>query len=137
MAKEQSYGHLCFGRFSFSDSVSLFSKNIRNVIAAEKLSDSASPLDLHGALKVDQANLVDSHGEKYQLRGMSTHGLAWFPQYVSRDTFLTLRDDWQINCIRLALYTEEYGGYCSGGNQEELKTLVKKGLIMLQNWAST
>ena len=64
----------------------------------------------------------------FQLYGMSTHGIAWFPQYISRDTFCTLRDDWNTNCIRLAMYTDEYNGYCSGGNQEELKTLVKKGV---------
>ncbi len=88
----------------------------------------SSPVSTHGALHVEQANLVDSHGEKYQLRGMSTHGLAWFPQYVDRDTFRTLKDDWHVNCIRLAMYTEEYGGYCSGGNPNQLKALVKKGV---------
>lgn len=82
----------------------------------------------HGALRVDGANLTDANGEKYQLYGMSTHGIAWFPQYVNQETFRTLRDDWGTNCIRLAMYTDEYGGYCNGGNKEDLKELVENGV---------
>lgn len=82
----------------------------------------------HGALRVDGANLTDANGEPYQLFGMSTHGIAWFPQYVNRETFCTLRDDWGSNCVRLAMYTDEYGGYCSGGNKEELKKTVENGV---------
>jgi endoglucanase len=82
----------------------------------------------HGALRVDGTQLVDQSGNPIQLYGMSTHGLAWFPQYVTKDTFQTLRDDWNTNCIRLAMYTEEYNGYCSGGNQDDLKALVRSGV---------
>lgn len=87
-----------------------------------------TPLSEHGALRVEQGALVDGKGEKFQLRGMSTHGLTWFPEYVCEETFRTLRDDWKTNCVRLAMYTEEYGGYCSGGNKDELKALVRKGV---------
>ena len=89
---------------------------------------SQSPVALHGRLRVDKTRLTDCHGEPFQLYGMSTHGIAWFPQYISPDTFRTLRDDWNTNCIRLAMYTDEYNGYCSGGNQEALKALVKNGI---------
>lgn len=87
-----------------------------------------TPYEKHGALSVNGAYLVDSHGQKTQLRGMSTHGLAWFPQYVNYDTFKFLRDDWNTNCIRLAMYTYESGGYCTDGNKDELKNLVKSGV---------
>ena len=90
----------------------------------------------HGRLSVEGTELVDAHGEPVQLRGMSTHGLAWFPQYVKRDTLAWLRDDWNVNCIRLAMYTEEYGGYCNSNNdkgsiaknQAYLKSLVRSGV---------
>lgn len=82
----------------------------------------------HGALRVEGRSLVDQNGAPIRLLGMSTHGINWFPQYVNTQTFQTLRDDWKANCIRLALYTQEYNGYCSGGNQEDLKALVKKGV---------
>lgn len=82
----------------------------------------------HGALKVDGANLVDKNGNKVQLYGMSTHGIAWFPDYVNYDTFKYLRDEWGNNCIRLAMYTEEYAGYTSGGDKNKLKELVSNGV---------
>ena len=71
---------------------------------------------------------MDASGKKFQLRGMSTHGLAWFPQFVNYDTFKYLRDDWNTNCIRLAMYTYENGGYCSGGDKAYLKSLVSNGV---------
>lgn len=82
----------------------------------------------HGALKVDGVNLVDQNGDPIQLYGMSTHGIAWFPQFVSYDTFKTLRDDWNTNCVRLAMYTHENSGYCAGGDQDYLKSLVRSGV---------
>lgn len=91
-------------------------------------SDLAGFAGEHGALRVDGASLVDQNGDPIQLYGMSTHGIAWFPQFVCYESFQTLRDDWHTNCVRLAMYTAEYNGYCSGGNQEELKALVKQGV---------
>ncbi len=90
--------------------------------------DTKTPFEVHGALSVKGADLVDKDGNKFQLKGMSTHGIAWFPKYVNPDAFKTLRDDWNTNCVRLAMYTDENMGYCNGGNQEELKALVKNGV---------
>ena len=79
-------------------------------------------------LHVEGAKLVDSFSNPVQLRGLSTHGLAWFPQYVSYESFKSLRDLLDINLIRLAMYTEEYGGYCNGGDREGLLKLVEDGV---------
>lgn len=81
-----------------------------------------------GALKVRGGKLCDKKGRPVQLKGVSTHGLAWFPQYVNQKCFNQLSQKWGINCVRLALYTEEYGGYCSGGSRSNLKKLVKQGV---------
>lgn len=82
----------------------------------------------HGKLSVKGTQLVDKNGNNFQLKGMSTHGLAWFPGFVNENAFKTLRDDWNTNVIRLAMYTAESGGYCSGGNKQELKALIDKGV---------
>lgn len=82
----------------------------------------------HGALRVDGTQLVDQNNNPVQLYGMSTHGIAWYPQFVNYDSFKTLRDDWNTNCIRLAMYTQEYNGYCTGGDQESLKSLIRTGV---------
>ena len=59
---------------------------------------------------------------------MSTHGLAWFPEYINKEAFKSLRDDWGANAVRLALYTEEYGGYCSNGSKSQLKEKIQEGV---------
>lgn len=87
-----------------------------------------TPVAQHGELSVNGAYLVDENGQKFQLRGMSTHGLAWFPDYVNYDTFEYLRDEWNTNCIRLAMYSAEYNGYCTGGDKAWLKSLVNSGV---------
>lgn len=99
------------------------SSNKKNVKA-----ESGTPFANHGALSVKGTDIVDKNGNKYQLKGVSTHGLAWFPDYVNKEAFETFRDDWGANVIRLAMYTDENGGYCTDGNKENLKELVKKGI---------
>ncbi|MGN1148250.1 MAG: cellulase family glycosylhydrolase, partial [Lachnospiraceae bacterium] len=81
-----------------------------------------------GALHVEGTQLTDSNGKAVQLKGISTHGLAWFPDYVNEECFRQLREEWNVNVIRLAMYTAEGGGYCTDGNKENLKTLVKNGV---------
>lgn len=82
----------------------------------------------NGKLHVEGTQLVDQNNQPVQLKGLSTHGLAWFPGYVNDSLFHEFRYDWNANVIRLALYPAEYNGYCEGGNQNELKTLVKNGI---------
>lgn len=87
-----------------------------------------TPLEEHGKLSVKGTDIVDANGNKFQLKGASTHGIGWFPEYVNKDAFMTLRDDWGANVVRIAMYTAEYNGYCSGGNKEELKSLLCTGV---------
>ena len=90
--------------------------------------DDSTPYGQHGALHVENGKLTGADGNTVQLYGMSTHGIAWFPQYINYDSFRTLLDDWNTNCIRLAMYTAEYGGYCAGGDKEQLKQLIRDGV---------
>ena len=39
------------------------------------------------ALKVQGTNIVNNKGKKITLKGVSTHGIAWFPQYVNKNCF--------------------------------------------------
>lgn len=96
--------------------------------APAKSAKRQTPLSKNGRLKVKKASLVNSKGKPVILKGVSTHGINWFPEYVNPDTFKTLRDKWNVNCIRLAMYTEDYNGYCSGGSKKELKSLIDKGV---------
>ena len=79
-----------------------------------------------GALHVEGTRLMGSGGQPVQLRGVSTHGLAWFPQYVNEACLKQLRQEWGANVFRIAVYTEEYGGYCSGGDRAVLKQKIRE-----------
>lgn len=81
-----------------------------------------------GALSVEGTKLVDDNGNGVLLKGISTHGLAWYPDYVNEDCIRQLKEEWGVNVFRLAMYTAEYGGFCSGGDKESLKALVKDGV---------
>lgn len=83
---------------------------------------------VNGALQVRDGKLTDEQGKPVQLKGISTHGLAWFPEYVNETVFEELSNDWQVNVMRLAMYTAENGGYCTDGDQEKLKDLIQKGV---------
>ena len=81
------------------------------------------------ALKVTGTSLTDTDSNPVRLRGLSTHGLSWFPEYVNAKTFAELKAGLGINLIRLAMYTAESGCYCeSDGDPAALKALVKKGV---------
>lgn len=88
-----------------------------------------TPVSQHGQLSVKNGQLVDKSGKGYQLRGMSTHGLTWFPEFVNEGAFKTLRDDWNTNVVRLAMYVDEWGnGQCYMGNKSGSLELLEKGV---------
>lgn len=85
-----------------------------------------SPAALHGKLHVDGTNLTDANNEVFQLRGVSTHGLQWYPQYINSACFKTLYEDMNINVIRLAMYTDDSSGYPK--KKASLEKLMRKGI---------
>ncbi|MDO5156178.1 MAG: glycoside hydrolase family 5 protein [Eubacteriales bacterium] len=93
--------------------------------------EAKTELEKNGALKVSGTQLVSQKtGKKVQLRGVSTHGINWdvgYP-YISKDAFKTLRDDYGVNAIRLAMYTTEYYGYCDKAGAWESQSEVQKVL---------
>ncbi|MBQ8945704.1 MAG: glycoside hydrolase family 5 protein [Lachnospiraceae bacterium] len=87
--------------------------------------------DKYGALHVGpKGRLVDRNGEVVALHGYSTHGLSWYPEYVNRDFFEQLKDDWNVDAIRLAMYTAEEDGYCveDDANREKLLGVIDRGV---------
>ena len=91
-----------------------FTLSILAINSTEKVF-AKNPVKTHGRLKVKGVNLVDKKGKKFRLKGFSTHGINWFENYVNKEAFGNLKK-MGINCIRLAMYTSDYNGYCSGGN---------------------
>lgn len=69
--------------------------------------------------------LADERGRMIQLRGMSTHGLQWFPQILNDNAFAALAEDWGANVVRLAMYVGE-GGYAS--DPDKFRQRVMRGI---------
>lgn len=65
----------------------------------------------NGWLHVDGTQLCNESGEPIVLRGMSSHGLHWFPQYTNAQSIRNIVA-YGANLFRVAMYTGE-GGYLS------------------------
>jgi|GEM_PF-307354 endoglucanase len=84
--------------------------------------------DYYGALCVQKTHLCDAGGNPVQLKGISTHGIAEFPQYINKDLVKELREKWNANVLRLAMYTAERGGYCTDGDAQNLEEVIDRGV---------
>ena len=96
---------------------------IIGTVYAASLPDTARP-SVNGRLHVEGAQLFDVSGEAVQLRGVSTHGLTWYPEYVNETLFRQISGDWDCNMVRLAMYASVY---CDEGAEESF-ALMKKGI---------
>ena len=108
--------------------------------------EAATYAQKHGRLKVNGTNIVDRNGKIVRLKGVSSHGINWdvgYP-YITEKTFKTLRDKWKVNTVRLAMYTQEYNGYCvtDAASRKKLlntidtgvKAAKKLGMYVIIDW---
>ena len=63
----------------------------------------------HGSLKVTGTALTGSNGETVMLRGMSSHGMQWYPKFARSESIAATKRA-GANVFRIAMYTDE-GGY--------------------------
>lgn len=98
------------------------------VVGGGVSSEAVAAPSKNGVLHVEGTRLVGEDGTAVQLRGISTHGIAWYPQYINENCFRQFHEMWNVNVMRLAMYTAEFGGYCTDGDQEYLKNLVEQGV---------
>lgn len=76
----------------------------------------------NGALQVIGTQLCNEKGEAVVLRGMSSHGIHWFPQFLTEEVISSTAQQ-GANLFRVAMYTAE-NGYLS--NPATVKqTLIK------------
>lgn len=92
------------------------------------VTNSNNGVKAHGQLKVNGTSLVDQNGNVVVLKGMSSHGIAWYPQFTNTYT-INKTKEYGANVYRAAMYTEEYGGYTTGENfKQTAKELVCKSI---------
>ena len=103
-----------------------------------------TPFQKYGKLSVKDGRLVDKNKKAVQLRGVSSHGMSWYPQYLNEKAFRTMRDEWGVEVVRLAMYTAEYNGYCTGDAKnrtklcrqidDAVKAAKKLGMYVIIDW---
>lgn len=68
----------------------------------------------YGKLHVDGTELLDENDDVVQLRGVSTHGINWFSEYINAELFAQIAGKTNANVVRVAMYTEGFSGYLTG-----------------------
>ena len=92
----------------------------------------------NGKLKVDGINLVNRYGKAIQLRGISSHGLQWYSNFINEENLKVLKNDWKSNVFRIAMYTDE-DGYISNKNllntlEEKVDLVIKQDMYVIIDW---
>lgn len=124
-----------------NDSDILTEESVEETESADTQADEPRFVPENG-LQVIGPNICDADGNIFQLRGISTHGIQWYPQYINQELFNQMHDEWQCNVIRIANYVEEFDGYCAGGDQAKLNQLIdaavtyatKVGMYVIIDW---
>lgn len=78
-------------------------------------------VEMNGKLKLVGNQLSSECGNAVQLRGMSTHGLNHFPSCAKNISFTSLKNDWNCDIVRLAMYVEETNGYLTDPTTWKIK----------------
>lgn len=71
---------------------------------------SSGGVEAHGQLTVKKGRLLDKYGEPVVLRGISSHGIAWYPEYTNYQALKTVRN-YGANVFRIAMYVAQNDGY--------------------------
>lgn len=99
----------------------------------------ATPVERHGALRVEGARILGSHGRPVTLRGMSLFWSQWQPRFYTARTVRWLRDDWRVDVVRAAIAVH-HDGYLAHPDREWAKletavdAAVRSGLYVIVDW---
>ena len=89
-------------------------------------------------MQVSGGVLVDAKERPVALRGMSTHGLGWYPRYLNAGAMKTLKQ-YGANVIRLAMYTETSSGYLEEPRNLDfvyigIENAIAENLYVIVDW---
>jgi endoglucanase len=112
------------------------SKNTDTRLAVDK--QGRTVVERYGQLHVSGTQLCNKDGTPVQLRGISSFALQYAGKYANEDVLRWLRDDWNMQIWRAALYTSE-GGYISNSGLkskvvDSVEAALKLGIYVLIDW---
>lgn len=95
-------------------------------------------VERYGSLKVVGTNLCTEEGTPVQLRGISSHALHWYGKYANRDVLEWLRNDWNAQLWRAAMYLSENGYFTSRTIKnrvvDSVEACVDLGMYVIVDW---
>jgi endoglucanase len=68
-----------------------------------------TPVQVNGQLRVCGTKLCNESGQTVQLKGMSTHGIQWFPNCYTDASLDVLAKEWNSDLFRISMYVQEQG----------------------------
>ena len=88
------------------------------------------------------SQLVDQHGVPVQLKGVSSHWLAWETKRFaeSKKALQFMRDHWKLSVIRASMGTDASGGYLSSpvAMKSQVESIIQNaimlGVYVLVDW---
>ena len=63
----------------------------------------------NGMLSIKDNNIVNEKGDIFILKGMSSHGIQWFSDLITKENIKYLKENYNSNLFRIAMYTNENG----------------------------
>lgn len=88
------------------------------------------------ALHVKGTKIVNEAGKTVVLKGVSTHGIAWYPAYVNKQCFRSFQK-MGANTVRLAFYSDDSAGYNKSlyaKVDEGVKAATELGMYVILDW---
>ncbi len=78
-----------------------------NIFVKSKTYLDLSIVDQYGRLQVIGTNLCSEKGEPIQLRGLSTHGIQYFPNFYTENAIQSIAEEWEADILRVSSYVNE------------------------------
>lgn len=92
----------------------------------------------NGNLKVKDNKLVNQYDEIIQLKGISSHGIQWFGDYITEDNIKELKNNWNANVFRIAMYTKENGYIDNNSLKNDVikyaDLVIKNDMYVIIDW---
>ena len=109
------FGFIYFNKNSLFNHDSVVNPNNivnNNEQIPQKINVNLAGTSYNGWLHTDGSILENEKNEPIQLHGLSSHGINWFSDVITKENMKYLKDNWNINVFRLAVYTSVGGdGY--------------------------
>ncbi|PRX20948.1 cellulase family glycosylhydrolase [Actinoplanes italicus] len=102
-------GQACTGTTPSSPSPSVPSSPSPSASTSTPPPTSGTPVQVNGQLRVCGTKLCNESGQAVQLKGMSTHGIQWFPNCYTDASLDVLAKEWNSDLFRISMYVQEQG----------------------------